>query len=282
MDNNFTPGDGRPVPEPQVGPAGGSGVSDSAHVHEWVRSKKDDTVRRCRADGCPDPVQRRVETLADQFAAFPRVEGGIAMQPSFFEDESSGSFRISMPVDSPIQNYIEAGVKAMAAREDAAMEAFVVDVFRGLGEMIGQSNREHGFREETDKLQSQMRSTDPAQQPRAHTALVESVRRLQGNAMMLIVGEVAEAHEELRKGKAADEAYYVDNVGGQHVLSTDPKIRIGRGRGHDKPEGVPSEMADIVIRVMDFCEAWGIDLGDAVLEKMAYNRTRPFKHGKQF
>ena len=47
-----------------------------------------------------------------------------------------------------------------------------------------------------------------------------------------------------------------------------------------KPEGVPSELADIVIRVADLAWVEGIDLQAAIEEKLAYNRTRPYKHGK--
>ena len=58
---------------------------------------------------------------------------------------------------------------------------------------------------------------------------------------------------------------------------------IGHWRGYStangKPCGVPSELADVVIRVMHFCGKHGINLGAAVLEKMQYNESRPFKHG---
>lgn len=52
-----------------------------------------------------------------------------------------------------------------------------------------------------------------------------------------------------------------------------------RRAGYAKPEGVPSELADIVIRAMDIAEFYGIDLGRAILEKMEYNQARPYKHG---
>ena len=53
-----------------------------------------------------------------------------------------------------------------------------------------------------------------------------------------------------------------------------------RTRIDGKPEGLPSELADIVIRVADMATYLGIDL-DAVIEaKMAYNATRPYKHGR--
>ena len=58
-----------------------------------------------------------------------------------------------------------------------------------------------------------------------------------------------------------------------------------RKPGPDKhcPEftNLEGELADIVIRVMDLAGALYMDLGDAVLEKMRHNTTRPFKHGKE-
>jgi NTP pyrophosphatase (non-canonical NTP hydrolase) len=83
----------------------------------------------------------------------------------------------------------------------------------------------------------------------------------QGNKLMLIVSEVAEAQDELRKGHTADWTYYGDN---------------------GKPEGVPSELADTVIRVLDFCYTEGIDLESIIDAKLAFNATRPKLHGKTF
>lgn len=91
-----------------------------------------------------------------------------------------------------------------------------------------------------------------------------------GNKLMLIVGEVAEAHEEIRAGIPPRLTYYPTKA-----LSTD-EVLI------HKPEGVPSELADIVIRVLDLAGALQIDLASAIKEKAAYNATRGHKHGKQF
>ncbi len=80
-----------------------------------------------------------------------------------------------------------------------------------------------------------------------------------GEDIALMHSELSEALEDIRKGKPMSELTYE-----------------GEKR---KPVGVPSELADVVIRVMHFCGKHGINLGKAILEKMAYNESRPFKHG---
>lgn len=77
--------------------------------------------------------------------------------------------------------------------------------------------------------------------------------------VMLIVSELAEAVEELRDGFAPDETYYSD--GG-------------------KPEGFAVELADAVIRAYDLAEMVGVDLDSLIEEKVSYNKTRGYKHGK--
>ena len=42
------------------------------------------------------------------------------------------------------------------------------------------------------------------------------------------------------------------------------------------------ELADCVIRIMDFAAHRGLPLGEAIVAKMKYNHTRPHKHGKKF
>lgn len=40
------------------------------------------------------------------------------------------------------------------------------------------------------------------------------------------------------------------------------------------------ELADALIRILDYAGAYNLDLGGAMVEKLNYNRTREHKHGK--
>lgn len=86
--------------------------------------------------------------------------------------------------------------------------------------------------------------------------------------LMLMVTELAEAVEELRAGRAVNETYYSVPVDGLSLA----------GRA-EKPEGVPSELADTVIRIMDFCYTEEIDLASMIVEKLQFNATRGQRHG---
>ena len=116
--------------------------------------------------------------------------------------------------------------------------------------------------------------------------------------MMLIVTEAAEAVEAWREKGMAETLKYTFIIGttGTEVVywQTDlPEPELTTRSGTPvvvseyarvvgvvpKPLGVASEAADILVRLLDFCGENGIDLEAEYEKKMAYNRTRSYRHG---
>jgi NTP pyrophosphatase (non-canonical NTP hydrolase) len=115
--------------------------------------------------------------------------------------------------------------------------------------------------------------------------------RSMAELLCLIHSEVSEALEEDRNCHKPGETYYsgkselymqMGSMAYSTLLANTPRFdfdQTGEKISITKPEGIPSELADIVIRVMDICGHYGIDLDAAIAEKMEYNRTRPMCHG---
>lgn len=61
-------------------------------------------------------------------------------------------------------------------------------------------------------------------------------------------------------------------------------LRHGNPPSEHIPEfsAVCEELADTVIRVCDYAGGRGHPLGEAIIAKLAFNKTRPHKHGKFF
>lgn len=146
---------------------------------------------------------------------------------------------------------------------------------RTIQDYCHQQARARGFHEEPDRMKElivSLRETDPK--------LANYISSMYlGNRLMLIVGEASEAHEEIRAGRPVDETYYGTDAHGQLIFPGSPYIREGV---IPKPEGVPSELADIFIRLMDYSQELGIDIAAIVKEKLEYNSTREYLHGKKF
>lgn len=53
-------------------------------------------------------------------------------------------------------------------------------------------------------------------------------------------------------------------------------------RNNGKKDDLAEELADCCIRIFDYCGSRKIDLEKALVKKIAYNKTRPFRHGKKF
>ena len=78
--------------------------------------------------------------------------------------------------------------------------------------------------------------------------------------LMLCVSELAEALESYRRNEP------------RKAIWTNAQGRL---------EGFPAELADAIIRILDMCGFYGIDIQTAFDTKMAYNRTRSFRHGNK-
>ena len=95
----------------------------------------------------------------------------------------------------------------------------------------------------------------------------ESIEFKRG-CLELINGEVVEAISALVDN---DLAGYRPRTNG---LSKTEAFEI------EHKDTLEDELADIVILAMSFCGAYHIDLQKAIEEKMWYNSTRPYLHGK--
>ena len=81
--------------------------------------------------------------------------------------------------------------------------------------------------------------------------------RSDGEILALIHSEVSEALQALREGNPPDK--YCPEFSSLEV-----------------------ELADVIIRIMDYAGSRDLDIAGAILAKMEFNKNRPYKHGKAF
>ena len=93
----------------------------------------------------------------------------------------------------------------------------------------------------------------------------------------LMHSEISEALEDYRDGHTSVQIWYEKKVEGCAIACDKYQDEDGT---INKPRGIPSEMADLIIRVLHFCGKHKVNIEQAVQEKMLYNETRPYKHGK--
>jgi NTP pyrophosphatase (non-canonical NTP hydrolase) len=139
------------------------------------------------------------------------------------------------------------------------------DGLRQIADACYQTTVSKGFHEEDTELAYAIELAEAL--PMETNPILKVLRAAEasrfGNLLALMHGEVTEVHDVFRAGHEITEIWY-------------------EGDGErPKPEGVPIELADIVIRVFDTCGLYGIDIASAIADKMHYNTTRSHKHGNR-
>jgi hypothetical protein len=140
--------------------------------------------------------------------------------------------------------------------QSAAPSAFV-QAFNAVADLIHTVNVSKGWWEDDQMAETVYhRLLGTGMTAESAGKVRDKLRRNHGEALMLVVTEIAEAMEGLRAHNPPDD-----------------KI------GHLGYSAMEAECADAVIRLMDLCQARGWRLAEAIEAKLAYNRTRAFKHG---
>ena len=88
-------------------------------------------------------------------------------------------------------------------------------------------------------------------------------RLIVNEKIALIHSELSEALEEIRSARDSNDYR---------------QIRTRESDG--KPEGFAVELADAIIRIADLADGVGVDLSAALARKLAFNESRPHKHGR--
>ena len=113
-------------------------------------------------------------------------------------------------------------------------------------------------------------------------------------------------YEDIRKGIHAGILYAHDNAVKKGFWENAGKTKLEKAgflmlmvselgeaceaqrQGIEKSDHIPEftgeeeELADVIIRILDYAGAFNLRLADAIVAKMEYNAGRPYKHGKSF
>lgn len=133
--------------------------------------------------------------------------------------------------------------------------AVFMTAFNQVADEVHKTARSKGFWEDRDDLMRIAPISDGVTHNDGRTKAMQQA--LDSQMIALMHTELAEVTEAMRHGDPPDD-----------------KI----------PEfsGAEAELADCIIRIMDFAQGRRLRVAEAIVAKMEYNSTRPYKHGKTF
>ncbi|MDV3706681.1 hypothetical protein CMU55_19450 [Elizabethkingia anophelis] len=143
-----------------------------------------------------------------------------------------------------------------------------------LSQQIYEQNEDKGFYEDGNKLRTLVANEAPELMP-----VLENL--ITGQRIALITSEASEALEADRKNKSVNEVRYFDEAWKNTANEVSDETFKHSFEGVVK-DTMEDEIADILIRVLDFCGANNIDIDFHVQAKLRYNSLRPYKHGKNY
>lgn len=144
----------------------------------------------------------------------------------------------------------------------------VIDTVDSLVGIIANYSIDAGWQEEIQTLYAVQALNDD---PELTKLLDSAIRSHMAEQLMLIVTEVAEAMEVLRHEPDVTKTWYKVQLG--YSNSEQPPTEFA------KPEGIASELADVIIRVLDFAGTYKIDISLMLIEKINSNIARGYRHG---
>ena len=121
-----------------------------------------------------------------------------------------------------------------------------------LATQVYQNNKAKGFWDERETIPQKMKECGQFTEQEIEAV----IKAFQGQAIALMHSELSEALEANRKDLMDDKL------------------------PHRKGDEV--ELADAFIRILDYMGGYKMDLDGSTTEKLAYNTSRPYKHGKKY